>query len=442
MHARLLLLGLLLLQHAHTLQIVLAALEQMSQHTAAAAFGGATPYSAGRHSTAYDEATVSTDTLPNSPNRLSQALGAVFRSPLGSPFRFPPLKDGGAWQSLPEEGASHFESEHFDPESSSANGFSNGFFDRNGKSSNPAVLSGKTGSKGSSVKGSGSAVAGAAAFSNISARECALVSAYEGFGREPGWSFRSSNRSNSGSSRGSASSSSRNVLMSNTMANASTSSVRASVLMHGRASLSRQGSSTDSLLRASDISLLTLHPERRLTTNSIADSSHHSSSSSSSSSGNSSDAAAGSSAENSTQPPSTQGLSMTGSDTEHEKSDLEHDTQLNLQHSNKGIFTDLSSSLVLSQTAPLPYCSTAFSSTINAMPAPMRSVSRSSSNSTTVATNTHSSNSSSARSPPLQHEAVTVALQAIAVARGSEGSRQRPNSSTTDTVRTAAADSE
>jgi hypothetical protein len=173
--------------------------------------------------------------------RLSQALGAVFRSPLGSPFRFPPLKNGGAWQSLPEEGASLFESEHFDPESSSANGFSNGFFDLNGKSSKAAVLSGKTGSKGSSVKGSGSsAVAGAAAFSNISARECALVSAYEGFGREPGWSFRSSNRSNSGSSRGSASSSSRNVLMSNTMANASTSSVRASVLMHGRASLSRQ----------------------------------------------------------------------------------------------------------------------------------------------------------------------------------------------------------
>jgi hypothetical protein len=54
---------------AHTLQIVLAALEQMSQHTAAAAFGGATPYSTGRHSTAYDEATVSTDTIPNSPNR-------------------------------------------------------------------------------------------------------------------------------------------------------------------------------------------------------------------------------------------------------------------------------------------------------------------------------------------------------------------------------------
>jgi hypothetical protein len=97
-----------------------------------------------------------------------------------------------------------------------------------------------------------------------------------------------------------------------------------------------QSSSTDSLLRASDISLLTLQPDRRLTTNSIDDTSHHSSSSSSSSSsGNSSDGAAGSSAENSTQPPSTQGLSVTGSDTEHEKSDLEHDTLLNLQVSVK-----------------------------------------------------------------------------------------------------------
>jgi hypothetical protein len=169
----------------------------------------------------------------------------VFRSPLGSPFRFPPLKNGGVWQSLPEEGASHFETEHFNPDNS-ANGFSNGFFAPNGNSSKPAVLTGNTpnGSKGGSSKGSSSAVGAAAAFSNISARECALVSAYEGFGREPGWSFRSSNRSNSGnstsSSRGSASSSSRNVLMSNTMANASTSSVRASVLLHGRGGLSRQ----------------------------------------------------------------------------------------------------------------------------------------------------------------------------------------------------------
>jgi hypothetical protein len=81
-------------------------------------------------------------------------------------------------------------------------------------------------------------------------------------------------------------------------------------------------------------------------------------------------------------------------------------------------FTMLCMHCATSQTAPLPYCSTVFSSTINAMPAPMRSVSRSSSNSTTVATNTHSNSSSSARSPPLQHEAVTVALQAIAVARG------------------------
>jgi hypothetical protein len=65
-------------------QIVLAALEQMSRHTAAAATGGATPYSAG-HSTAFDEATVSTDTVPNSPNRYvnsrySPLYNRVFRA--------------------------------------------------------------------------------------------------------------------------------------------------------------------------------------------------------------------------------------------------------------------------------------------------------------------------------------------------------------------------
>jgi hypothetical protein len=170
----------------------------------------------------------------------------VFRSPLGSPFRFPPLKNGGVWQSLPEEGASHFETEHFNPAGENQKHFSNHSNSSSNANSKPSSTTSKSSSKGSSK---GSAVA---SFSNIGARECALVSAYEGFGREAGWSFRSSNRSNSGnsgtsSSRGSAHSSSRNVLLANTVANASTSSVRASVLLQGRGSvawqLSRQASS-------------------------------------------------------------------------------------------------------------------------------------------------------------------------------------------------------